>query len=232
MIMKKIFMVIMLLTILNCIIPSNNALGWVCTGIACWCSTDVDDTQKCISEIRVRNHEFAQINSGGWSWNGYIFKIEGNYIKKYYRSFNGDELIDKQLCLLESGGTSMAVPGSNRKSFIKVYVPQWNSHIRLSTEQITWTGRTQYMVNVDGASYITGEGGAPAPTFINIYGDTSSGRNNMVQFVGKQQGNCVRGLATCTGAWWINPCNWTSYCSSGWAYHPDNYYHVNSCDCD
>ena len=54
------------------------------------------------------------------------------------------------------------------------------------------------------------------PTYIDIDSDTSSGSNNIVSICGMKDGKGTSGTGTCTGIWSVNPCDWTSSCSTGW----------------
>ncbi|MBU1090215.1 hypothetical protein KKF38_05525, partial [Patescibacteria group bacterium] len=57
----------------------------------------------------------------------------------------------------------------------------------------------------------------PEPTFINIGSSASSGFNNNVKFCGLNKNNEGKfGTAICEGSWKVNPCGWTSSCSTGW----------------
>ncbi|MFH1546075.1 MAG: pilin [Patescibacteria group bacterium] len=57
----------------------------------------------------------------------------------------------------------------------------------------------------------------PEPTFINIGSSASSGFNNEVTFCGLNKNNEGKfGTAICAGSWKVNPCGWTSSCSTGW----------------
>ncbi len=62
------------------------------------------------------------------------------------------------------------------------------------------------------------------PQYTFIGNASSSGFNNKVHFYGMQNGQCTHGYATCRGNWWVDPCNWTSGCDTGWEWDPANYY--------
>ena len=69
-----------------------------------------------------------------------------------------------------------------------------------------------------------------APDYVNIGHDNGSGVNNEVEFFGCYNNQEMRGLAICRGDWVVNPCAWTSSCSTGWEYDPDDYYYTGE-DC-
>ena len=58
---------------------------------------------------------------------------------------------------------------------------------------------------------------ASTPTYINIGSTVSSGFNNIVEICGIREGVVTHAKGTCLqGAWQVDPCNWTSTCSTGW----------------
>ncbi len=88
----------------------------------------------------------------------------------------------------------------------------------------TYNGRNAYIVTYSfGTDYY--------PEYINIGSAYSSGINNSVEFWGMNGAQCMHGYATCRGWWWINPCNWTSSCATGWEYNPADYYYESNCNC-
>ena len=68
------------------------------------------------------------------------------------------------------------------------------------------------------------------PPYINIGSTPSNGTNNEVEFCGVENGQGRHAKAVCTGYWEVNPCAWTSYCSTGWVYNPAYFYGCNP-DC-
>ncbi|MCP4105177.1 MAG: hypothetical protein GY749_06520 [Desulfobacteraceae bacterium] len=73
------------------------------------------------------------------------------------------------------------------------------------------------------------------PTDINIGSTYASGNNNTVKLYGiTPSGGCKSGFATCSGDWWVDPCNWASYCSTEWEWNPINFFYVDDfyCSCN
>ena len=52
------------------------------------------------------------------------------------------------------------------------------------------------------------------------------GYNNEVAIYGKQDNTAWQGRAVCRGNWWIKPCEWESYCSTGWRWSAEDFYPV------
>ena len=52
------------------------------------------------------------------------------------------------------------------------------------------------------------------------------GYNNQVEIYGKQDNTAWQGRAVCRGNWWIKPCEWESYCSTGWRWSAEDFYPV------
>ncbi len=71
----------------------------------------------------------------------------------------------------------------------------------------------------------------PDPAYVYIGNSYAFGYNNKVLFYGMSDGTCTRGYATCRGDWWVNPCNWTSGCSTGWEWLQADFYPVSSQYC-
>ncbi len=69
------------------------------------------------------------------------------------------------------------------------------------------------------------------PTFTNIGSQTSGGTNHIVEFCGMENGQSRHGKAICRGDWQLDPCNWTSSCSTGWEYDPDDFYYGCNSNC-
>jgi hypothetical protein len=69
-----------------------------------------------------------------------------------------------------------------------------------------------------------------SPGYVNIGHNSGNGVNNSVEFLGCYNNQEMHGYATCLGDWWVNPCAWTSSCSTGWDYNPNDYYYTGE-DC-
>ncbi len=63
-----------------------------------------------------------------------------------------------------------------------------------------------------------------APKYINIDWTYTWGGNSIVEFCGMENGQSKHGKATCRGDWDVDPCNWKSYCETGWEYNPDDFW--------
>lgn len=61
------------------------------------------------------------------------------------------------------------------------------------------------------------------PNVINIKSEFAKGDNSRVILCGRKNGVSLSGIATCSGNWWVDPCNWESECSTGWEYNPKDY---------
>jgi|GEM_PF-4648878 len=71
----------------------------------------------------------------------------------------------------------------------------------------------------------------PEPSYVYVDQPYMEGHNNIVEFCGiNKKGVPRHGKAICRGDWWIKPCEWKSYCSTGWEYDPDDYYPIEECE--
>lgn len=92
--------------------------------------------------------------------------------------------------------------------------------------------------NCDYDTSCTSRGSSSGSAYSSDYGlynpvwignSYASGYNNTVFLYGLNNGTCTYVEALCLrGYWWVDPCNWDSYCSTGWSFAS---YPVNSSYC-
>ncbi len=72
--------------------------------------------------------------------------------------------------------------------------------------------------------------GSVEPSYIYIDQPYMEGRNNTIEMVGLLSSVPYHGKGTCRGNWWVRPCEWQSWCETGWEYNLKDYYPAEKCE--
>ncbi len=86
--------------------------------------------------------------------------------------------------------------------------------------------------SVDNIYIVTLDFGTMQPSYRFPGSANDSGYNNIVEFYGiNLSGECMHGYAICRRNWSIDPCDWNSYCLTGWEWSESDFYTVPMQNC-